>query len=136
MVDPGLGAARRGGRVGVLRGRLHGARPSSRTTTRPPTTTTTTHHHHHHDTPRRDAVTKAGILGVGVGRGPAPCPSALVVLLSAIALHRVGLGMVLIVAFSFGLAATITAIGLVAVIARRVFGRIGLDGPVSARFRR
>lgn len=51
-------------------------------------------------------------------------------LLSAIALHRVGFGLALIAAFSFGLAATITAIGLLAVLARRVFSRVRLDGPV------
>jgi ABC-type nickel/cobalt efflux system permease component RcnA len=83
-------------------------------------------HHHHHD----DALTSKGILGVGVAAGLLPCPSALVVLLSAIALHRVGLGLALIVAFSVGLAATITGIGLVAVFARRAFGRLSLDGPL------
>jgi ABC-type nickel/cobalt efflux system permease component RcnA len=57
-----------------------------------------------------------------------PCPSALVVLLSAIALHRVGFGLALIVAFSFGLAATITGIGLVAVLAKRLFTRVSLEG--------
>ena len=91
------------------------------------TTTATSHHHHHHDD---DALTSKGILGVGIAAGLLPCPSALVVLLSAIALHRVGLGLALIVAFSVGLAATITAIGLVAVLARRAFGRLSLDGPV------
>ncbi|HJS69854.1 MAG TPA: sulfite exporter TauE/SafE family protein, partial [Gaiellaceae bacterium] len=83
-----------------------------------------THDHHHHD------LTPKGILGVGVAAGMLPCPSALVVLLSAIALHRVGLGLALIVAFSVGLAATITAIGLAAVLARRAFGRLSLNGPV------
>jgi nickel/cobalt transporter (NicO) family protein len=67
---------------------------------------------------------------VGVAAGLLPCPSALVVLLSAIALHRVGLGLALIVAFSVGLAATITAIGLVAVYARRAFSRVSLEGPL------
>ncbi len=67
---------------------------------------------------------------MGVAAGLLPCPSALVVLLSAIALHRVGLGLVLILAFSVGLAATITGIGLVAVFARRAFGRLSLDGPL------
>jgi len=85
------------------------------------------HHHHDHGD---DALTSKGILGVGVAAGLLPCPSALVVLLSAIALHRIGLGLALIVAFSFGLAATITGIGLVAVVARRAFGRLSLDGPV------
>ena len=82
------------------------------------------HHHHGHD----DALTSRGILGVGIAAGLLPCPSALVVLLSAIALHRVGLGLALIVAFSLGLAATITGIGLVAVYAQRAFGRLSLDG--------
>jgi len=80
------------------------------------------HHHHAHELERR------GILGVGVAAGLLPCPSALVVLLSAIALHRVGFGLALIVAFSLGLACTITGIGLVAVLARRVFARASFDG--------
>ena len=83
-------------------------------------------HHHHHD--HDDALTSRGILGVGIAAGLLPCPSALVVLLSAIALHRIGFGFALIVAFSVGLAATITAIGLVAVLARRAFARARFDG--------
>ncbi len=82
------------------------------------------HHHHDHNHDRR------GLLGVGIAAGLLPCPSALVVLLSAIALHRVGFGLALIVAFSLGLAATITSIGLVAVLAKRAFSRISLDGPL------
>jgi nickel/cobalt transporter (NicO) family protein len=83
------------------------------------------HDHHHHNT--HDT---RSLLGIGVAAGLLPCPSALVVLLSAIALHRVGFGLALIVAFSLGLAATITLIGLLAVFARRAFGRLALDGPV------
>ena len=45
----------------------------------------------------------------------APCPAALVVLLAAISLHRIALGMTLIVAFSVGLAATLTVIGVAVV---------------------
>jgi ABC-type nickel/cobalt efflux system permease component RcnA len=92
------------------------------------------HHHHDHDHGHHhdhDGLTSKGILGVGIAAGLLPCPSALVVLLSAIALHRVGLGLALIVAFSLGLAATITAIGLVAVFARRTFSRLSLDGPLA-----
>jgi ABC-type nickel/cobalt efflux system permease component RcnA len=95
------------------------------------------HHHHDHGHSHADhhhdedaALSSKGILGVGVAAGLLPCPSALVVLLSAIALHRVGLGLALIVAFSLGLAATITSIGLVAVLARRTFGKLSLDGPL------
>ena len=84
------------------------------------------HHHHHHG----DDIDVRVILGIGAAAGLLPCPSALVVLLSAIALHRLAFGLALIVAFSVGLAATITAIGLVAVLARRAFGRARLDGPV------
>jgi nickel/cobalt exporter len=87
-------------------------------------------HHHHHHRHGDDGLTSKGILGVGIAAGLLPCPSALVVLLSAIALHRVGLGLALIVAFSVGLAATITGIGLVAVYARRAFGRLSLEGPL------
>jgi ABC-type nickel/cobalt efflux system permease component RcnA len=42
----------------------------------------------------------------------APCPAALVVLLAAIATHRIGYGLVLIVAFSIGLALTLTILGV------------------------
>jgi ABC-type nickel/cobalt efflux system permease component RcnA len=94
-------------------------------------------HHHHHDHPRaephdhhHDDITSKGIVGVGIAAGLLPCPSALVVLLSAIALHRVGFGLALIVAFSVGLAATITGIGLLAVLARRAFSRARFDGRV------
>ena len=52
------------------------------------------------------------LIGLGVSGGLVPCPSALVVLIAAISQHRIGLGMVLIVAFSLGLAATLTAVGL------------------------
>ena len=84
------------------------------------------HHHDHHD----HDIGVRGILGIGAAAGLLPCPSALVVLLSAIALHRLAFGLALIVAFSVGLAATITAIGLIAVLARRAFGRARLDGPL------
>jgi nickel/cobalt transporter (NicO) family protein len=85
-------------------------------------------HHHHHD--HDDGLTSKGILGVGIAAGLLPCPSALVVLLSAIALHRIGLGLALILAFSVGLAATITGIGLLAVLATRSFSRLSLEGPI------
>ena len=49
---------------------------------------------------------------MGASAGLIPCPSALVVLLGAVAQHQIGLGLVLIVAFSAGLAATLTGLGL------------------------
>ena len=68
-----------------------------------------------------------GLASVGISGGLLPCPSALVVLLAAISLHRVAFGMLLIVAFSFGLALSITGIGLVAVLAKRAFGKLRMD---------
>jgi nickel/cobalt transporter (NicO) family protein len=79
-------------------------------------------HDHSHAHERR------GLLGVGISGGIIPCPTALVVLLAAISLHRVGYGLVLILAFSVGLAAAVTCIGLAAVTARRAFARAGFDG--------
>ena len=105
----------------VLVGRVPPARPRITTTTATRTTTITGTRH---------AIDRRGLLGVGVAAGLLPCPSALVVLLSAIALHRIGFGLALIVAFSLGLAATITSIGLVAVLAKRAFSRLSLNGPV------
>ena len=86
------------------------------------------HHHHHGQHDHEHGYGRGGLLGVGVAAGLLPCPSALVVLLSAIAVHRIGFGLALIVAFSVGLAATITVIGLLAVLARRAFSRLSLDG--------
>jgi nickel/cobalt transporter (NicO) family protein len=87
------------------------------------------HRHHHHD--HDHDLTPRSLFAVGISGGLLPCPSALVVLLAAISLHRVAFGMLLVVAFSAGLALTITSIGLVAVLARGVFKRLRLDGPVA-----
>ena len=61
---------------------------------------------------------------MGASAGLIPCPSALVVLLGAVAQHQIGLGLVLIVAFSAGLAATLTGLGLLVVAAGRVSARV------------
>jgi nickel/cobalt transporter (NicO) family protein len=73
------------------------------------------HHHHHHE----HELSWKGLLGMGTAAGLIPCPSALVVLLAAISQHQVALGLVLITAFSLGLAATLTGLGLVVVSARK-----------------
>jgi ABC-type nickel/cobalt efflux system permease component RcnA len=82
------------------------------------------HDHHHHE----HGLAPRSLLAVGVSGGLLPCPSALVVLLGAISLHRVGFGMLLVVAFSAGLALTITGIGLAAVLARKAFRRLSFEG--------
>ena len=92
-------------------------------------------HDHHHDDHEHghthelpNSLSARSLVAVGVTGGLLPCPSALVVLLAAISLHRVAFGLVLIVAFSLGLAMTITGIGLVAVYAKRAFGRMSMEG--------
>jgi ABC-type nickel/cobalt efflux system permease component RcnA len=111
--------------LGVLRGRLAQRRRHAQAHGHDHHRDSHPHGHEHaHDLGPRSLV------GVGVAAGLLPCPSALVVLLSAIALHRLAFGLILIVAFSVGLAVTITGIGLVAVLARRVFARARFDGPL------
>ena len=85
-------------------------------------------HEHHHE----QELSRRSLIAVGVSGGLLPCPSALVVLLAAISLHRLGFGLLLIVAFSAGLALAITGIGLVAVVARSAFRRVSLDGRLAS----
>jgi nickel/cobalt transporter (NicO) family protein len=87
-------------------------------------------HHHHHHQDQAATPSMRSLLAVGVSGGLLPCPSALVVLLAAISLHRIAFGLLLIVAFSAGLALSITVIGLVAVYAKRMFARASFDGVV------
>jgi nickel/cobalt transporter (NicO) family protein len=118
--------------LGVLRARIRSARVRHH------------HHHHHpdhghghdhghgydHDIP--DRVTWRGLFGMGAAAGLIPCPSALVVLLGAIAQHQVGLGLVLILAFSLGLAATLTALGITVVYARRALTQVRVPRRLAA----
>ena len=85
-------------------------------------------HDHEHGHEDHGSGGRSGLLGVGISAGIIPCPTALVVLLAAISLQRVGYGLVLILAFSVGLALAVTSIGLVAVLARRTFSRMSFDG--------
>ena len=81
---------------------------------------THTHAHgHSHPHTHEHEHTHRGVLSMGAAAGLIPCPSALVVLLAAISQHEVALGMLLIVAFSLGLAGTLTLLGLAVVHARR-----------------
>ena len=79
---------------------------------------------HSHAVPEGPITTKT-LVALGVSGGIVPCPEALVVLLAAVKLHRVGYGMVLIVAFSLGLAAALIAIGMLVVSARQRMTRFG-----------
>ena len=69
-------------------------------------------------------------MALGVSGGLIPCPSALVVLLGAIALNKIGFGLILVFAFSLGLAATLTAIGMLFIYAGRFFERFPSRGRI------
>jgi nickel/cobalt transporter (NicO) family protein len=88
-------------------------------------------HSHHHSHEPDHTVTRRSLIGMGAAAGLIPCPSALVVLLGAIAQHEVALGLLLIVAFSIGLAGTLTGLGLLVVYARRILPRLRADGRLA-----
>jgi nickel/cobalt exporter len=84
------------------------------------------HDHHTHERDQLEHAKLHAIPGEGALRfgpavwaamsgGVAPCPAALVVLLAAVALDQVLYGVFVIVAFSFGLAATLTGLGIAVV---------------------
>jgi nickel/cobalt exporter len=85
------------------------------------------HHHHHHHAPH-EKLSWRGIIAMGAAAGLIPCPSALVVLLGAIAQGQIALGMLMIVAFSLGLACTLTGLGMAVVYAGRALGRLNVPG--------
>lgn len=89
-------------------------------------------HAHSHLPPGADGskVSVHSLLALGVTGGLVPCPAALVLLLSAISLGRLEFGMVLVVAFSVGLAIVLTAIGILMIYARRLFERFSFEARV------
>jgi nickel/cobalt exporter len=137
-------AARAGWRVRGSRFAVEGGHSIPRTPNREPRTDYwhehedgTAHSHgpfggHTHSHALPEKVTWRNLMALGVSGGLLPCPSALVVMLSAIALHRVGFGIVLILAFSLGLAAVLTGIGLLFVYAGRLMGRFAPRGRIAA----
>lgn len=76
-------------------------------------------------------LSRAGLVGMGIAGGLVPSPSALVVLLGAIALGRTVFGVVLVLGYGIGMAATLTAAGLLLVRLRGRFDRRSL----RSRFR-
>lgn len=87
-------------------------------------------HHggHSHAVPRK--VTLGGLLTLGISGGLVPCPGALVILLLAVALHRIALGLALVVLFSVGLAAVLIGLGVLMVRARPLVERLSSEGRV------
>lgn len=95
------------------------------------------HHAHsdggrtHSHLPADDSkITWRGLMALGVSGGLVPCPAALVLLLGAISLDRLGFGMVLVLAFSAGLAVVLTGIGLLMIYSRKLFERFSFEARV------
>lgn len=81
------------------------------------------HHEHHHDHGHSHVpndLSWAGLVALGASGGLVPCESALVLLLGAIALQRVGFGILLLVSFSAGLAVVLMAVGAIVLYARNL----------------
>src|SRR3989442_981514 len=90
---------------------------------------------HSHLPPGADGsrVSWRSLLALGISGGILPCPSALVVLLAAISRQRVGYGLLLVIAFSLGLAGMLTAVGIAFIYAVRLIkpsGRFDRLAPV------
>jgi nickel/cobalt exporter len=92
------------------------------------------HDHLHHNGPGGHThvpdgdVSWGSLVTLAISGGLVPCESALVLLLSAISLGRVGLGLLLLLAFSLGLAGVLMGIGVIVLYAKRLLperSRIG-----------
>jgi len=86
------------------------------------------HHHgpggHTHELPEDVApLSRKGLVVLATSGGIVPSPSAVIVVVAAFSLGRIALGLTLIAAFSVGLAATLTAVGLTLVFGRTAFER-------------
>lgn len=91
-----------------------------------------------HAIPGTAPLTFGSTILAAMSGAVAPCPAALVVLLAAIALNQVTYGIFVIVAFSAGLAATLTGLGIAVVRSagwlqnRRGFERFVRYGPLAS----
>jgi nickel/cobalt exporter len=94
-------------------------------------------HAHSHLPPSAEGerLTLRGLLALGISGGLLPCPSALLALLGAVAVGRAGFGLLVAVAFSLGLAATLTGVGLLFLYAGRFLERRAIAGRWSGMLR-
>jgi nickel/cobalt transporter (NicO) family protein len=76
-------------------------------------------HGHDHPHPARP-LSRRGLIGLAFAGGILPSPSALVVLLGSVSIDRTALGLVLIAAFSLGLAGSLIGVGALAIRVRDI----------------
>ena len=93
-------------------------------------------HGHHHDHPHDHEQPQAGVsrwhlFSLGISGGLVPCPEALVVLLMAVSLNRLVLGLIILVAFSLGLAVVLIAIGIAMILSGPLLSRVSDRGWIS-----
>lgn len=98
------------------------------------------HHAHNHSANyshhlSHSESTLRSLLVLGIAGGLIPCPSALVLLLSAIALHQTAYGLLLVCAFSFGLAVVLVSIGLVIIYAHQRLKQFSFIRPLQPYIR-
>lgn len=86
------------------------------------------HEHHHHHTEDSGVVSWWSMLSLGIAGGMVPCPTALVVLLASVAFGRILFGLLLISAFSLGLAAVLILIGILTVRASKLTEKFAGSG--------
>lgn len=85
-----------------------------------------THHHDHdlpHPTPGLE-LTRGYTLSIGLVGGLVPNGTALIVLMTAIAFREVAVGVLLVATFGLGIAASLVAVGVIAIIVRHRGGRL------------
>ncbi len=77
------------------------------------------HHHHHHGHGRHshshelpERITPRSLIALGISGGIVPCTEALVILIVAVAVGQMVLGLLMIIAFSIGLAGVLIGIGV------------------------
>ena len=83
-------------------------------------------HTHSHAPPERTGFW--GLLSLGISGGIVPCVDALIGLLFAISLGKLVWGLIILCAFSLGLAAVLVAIGILMVMAKPVIARFTGEG--------
>lgn len=82
---------------------------------------------------RKSDVSFWSLLSLGISGGIVPCPDALIVLLISMALNHIAFGLVILVAFSFGLASVLIAIGILMVLAKPLLDRYTGQGAFMRR---
>ena len=83
-------------------------------------------HTHSHVPPERTGFW--GLLSLGISGGIVPCVDALIGLLFAISLNKLVWGLIILSAFSLGLAAVLVAIGILMVMAKPLIERFTGEG--------